>query len=507
MGELSARWASDRGSAWVALPAPFGPRVPTDATQAEYPLAVERHAMAQVGHLLPGITTVTSHARYYTLHSLVFAEAAARGLDGDATRRLFRRAEVVVGAASIAHQSEVRHQGFRGVHGADRLGSRVASGTVDVDALAANGGYVQAGWGFWGPYVGPEYTLGLLETDDRRTVPGPNAELAALRSGFDGLFDLTSRSTLSVADLKAASNLCICQGGGSGDGALMRSLLVPVSSESMHAADRRSQSLRLLLRLTDLMGGVERPESELQKALVYGPERDDPVVAGLDAAAAWTGVVLRNELVAGWRNLWASLVDAIDGFMAIDALGETFADDLPGGTVGDFAADLPDGFGPDGELVDAYATLDQQAMASSAHLLARLIISANRYGRLEDRPQAYFQADRDERFQQLTPEWTQQRVAEWADRTLRDFAVWLTHQLVARAERVALAKSSFDRRTGRFKVPTRVFVREGHIFRDSAEGGGGVALRWGSAFQIMAGVGLVEYADGRWQVTARGREI
>ena len=471
-----------------------------------YPLAVERHAMARIGHLLPGITTVTSHARYYTLHSLVFAEAEVRGLDGDATRQLFRRAEVVVGAASIAHRSQAGHEGFRGVHGADRLDSRVSSGTVDVDALAAEGGYVQAGWGFWGPYVGPEYTLGLLTTGDRKnTVPGPNADLAALGSGFDGLFDLTSRSTLTAEELKAASNLCVCQGTVSADGALMRSLLVPVSPESMHAADRRSQSLRMLLRLTDLKGGIERPEAELQKALVYGPEREDQEIAALDAAAAWTGVVLRNELVTGWRNLWAYLVDAIDGFMAIEALGETFADNLPDGTVGQFATDLPDGFGSAGELVDAASTLDQQAMGRPAHMLAHLVISANRYGRLENRAQAYFQADRDEHFQQLTPEWTQQRIEEWGDRPLRDFAVWLSHQLVARAERVALAKASFDRKTGRFKVPTRVFVREGHIFRDSHESGGGVALRWGSAFQIMAGVGLVEYDDGRWQVTDLGR--
>lgn len=472
-----------------------------------YPLAVERHAMARVGHLLPGITTVTSHARYYTLHSLVFAEAEARGLDGNATRQLFRRAEVVVGAASIAHQSMVGHQGFRGVHGAERIGPKVSSGSVDVDALAADGGYVQAGWGFWGPYGGPEYTLGLLRTGEKKnTVPGPQADLAALRSGFDGLFDLTSQSTLTVEEVKAASNLCICQGAMSADGALMRSLLVPVSPESMHAADRRSQTLRMLLRLTDLKGGVERPEAELQKALVYGPEREDPVLAELDATAAWTGVVLRNELVAGWRNLWAYLIEAIDGFMAIDALGGAFADGLPRGTVGEFAANLPDGFGPAGDLVDANSTLDPQAMGRPAHMLARLIISANRYGRLEQRAQAYFQADRDELFQQLTPEWTQQRIEDWSSRPLRDFAVWLTHQLVARAERVALAKASFDRKTGRFKIPTRVFVREGHIFRDSPEGGGGVALRWGSAFQIMAGVGLVEYDDGRWQVTDRGRQ-
>ena len=61
-----------------------------------FPLAVERHAMTQVGHLLPGITTVTPHARYYALHTAVFAEARAKRLDDASTRRLLRPAEAVV---------------------------------------------------------------------------------------------------------------------------------------------------------------------------------------------------------------------------------------------------------------------------------------------------------------------------------------------------------------------------------------------------------------------------
>lgn len=471
-----------------------------------YPLAVERHAMAQVGSLLPGITTVTSHARYYTLHAWVFAEAKNHGLDGDATRRLLRRAEVVVGAASLAHQSSGRHEGFRGVHGSDRLSSHLGAGTIDLDALAADRGYVQASWGFWGPYVAPEYGLGLLASGERNsTVPGPHADLDALSSGFNGLWDLTQRSSLSVDDLNASAHVCICQGGSAVDGALLRRLLMPESAEAMHAGDRRSQTLRMLLRLTDLLGRVENPERELAHALVYGDHRDDTVISAFEATPAWTGVILRNELVAGWRNLWAFLVECIDGFMAIDDLGAALADGLPSGTVGDFAKTLPRGFDADGAVVDGHRALDVGTIGRASFLMARLFISASRHGRLESRTQAYLQADRDERFQQLTPEWTQQRIQEWTDRPLRDFALWLTHQLVARAERVALAKASFERRTGRFKIPTRVFVRDGHIFRDSHEGGGGVALRWGSAFQIMAGVGLVEYRDRNWHVTDLGR--
>ena len=96
-------------------------------------------------------------------------------------------------------------------------------------------------------------------------------------------------------------------------------------------------------------------------------------------------------------------------------------------------------------------------------------------------------------------------MTEWADRPLRDFAVWLTHQLVARAERIALMKASFDYKAGRFRIPTRVFVRDGYVFKDSEEAGGGIALRWGSAFDVMSGVGFVTPADGRWVVTDAGR--
>lgn len=482
----------------------------TDGASGRYPgrfpLAVERHAMAAVAHLLPGITTVTSHARYYSLHPLVFAEAARRGLDGDATRQLLRRAEVVMASVSLAHEKVGHHAGFRGPHGAERLSSKVTAGTVDLDAMAADPGYAQSGWGFWGPYVGPEYTLGLLETGPKKsTLPGPSADIPALTAAFDGLFDLTQRSMLTPGDLASAHHLCICQAAESADGLLLRTLLMPASSEATYSADRRSQTLQLLLRLTELLGGVTSVERDLKHALVYGPHRDEPAVTTHDARDAWTGVVLRNDLVASWRNLWAHLVDSIEGFVAVDALGQAFADDLPDGTLDQFQATLPRGIDAAGRPVDAAAALATQTLSKPADLLARIIISASRHGHVGPRVSAYFQSDTDEAYQQLTPEWTTEHLHAWADRPVRDFAVWLTHQLVARAERVALAKSRFDRRSGRFSIPTRVFVRDGFIFRDSREGGGGVALRWESAFQIMAGSGLVVRDDGAWRVTDLGR--
>lgn len=468
-----------------------------------FPLAVERHAMAQIGHLLPGITTVTPHARYYSLHTAVFAQARVKGLDEASTRRLLRRAEVVVGAVSIAHgqADPTAHAGMRSPHGSDHLGPRIADG-ADLDALSADGAYAQDGWGFWGPYVASEFAMGLLATEGKKTVDGPNADSAALRDGFAGLFELAARPSLSSHEITAAEHLCMCQARTAADGRMLQRVLVPSSSSAMHHDDRRAQTLRMLVRLTDLTRDVEAPR--LSQALTFGDLRDDGVLRALDVFPAWTGVVLRTFTVAGWRNLWQYLIGSIEGFMPIDRLGEALADTLPTGLVREFVDSRPPGL--DGaRLVGAEFSPGVDALGVAEASLSRLVIGAGRSGRLDERTQAYFQGARDEQYQQLTPSWLHDRLIEWADRPLRDFAVWLTHQLVARAERVALMKASFDDRTGRYRIPTRVYVRDGYVFKDSEEAGGGVALRWDSAFEVMSGVGFVARADGRWVVTDAGR--
>lgn len=459
--------------------------------------------MAQVAHLLPGITTVTPHARYYSLHAAVFAEARAKDLDEAANRRLLRRAEVVVGAVSIVHgQSDpTAHEGLRSPHGSDHIAPRLAAG-ANVDALSADGRYAQAGWGFWGPYIASEFAMGLLATAGKRTVDGPNADGPALRDGFAGLFELAARSSLSDEELKDADHLCMCRARTSTDGQMLQQVLAPRSASAMHHDDRRSQTLRMLLRLTDLTADVAAPE--LSHALAFGDVRDDPALRALDVFPAWTGVVLRTFTVAGWRNLWKYLVASIEGFMAVDTLGEAFADVLPAGSVREFVDSRPVGL--DGRLlVGAEFSPEVEQLGVAERSLSRLVIGAGRSGRLDERTQAYFEGRRDEQYQQLTPSWLQDRLTDWADRPLRDFAVWLTHQLVARAERVALMKASFDNKTGTVRIPTRVFVRDGHVFKDSEEAGGGVALRWESALEVMSGVGLVARADGRWIVTDAGR--
>ena len=48
-----------------------------DIAAGRYPLAVERHVMRMANLLVPGVTTVTPHARYYALHGLIADERTA----------------------------------------------------------------------------------------------------------------------------------------------------------------------------------------------------------------------------------------------------------------------------------------------------------------------------------------------------------------------------------------------------------------------------------------------
>lgn len=72
------------------------------ARSGRYPLAVEAPVMAAVDKLVPGVSTVTRYARYYSLYWAVAAHAEATGLDREGCRRLVRRAEVGMAVISRA---------------------------------------------------------------------------------------------------------------------------------------------------------------------------------------------------------------------------------------------------------------------------------------------------------------------------------------------------------------------------------------------------------------------
>jgi hypothetical protein len=96
------------------------------------------------------------------------------------------------------------------------------------------------------------------------------------------------------------------------------------------------------------------------------------------------------------------------------------------------------------------------------------------------------------------------RLDRWHDRSLRDFARWLTETMVDRSQRLALAKARLDPRKGVLKIPTRVHLRDDLLFRDSAETAGSASLRWDQLAGILAGMGLLARAGEVWKIGDRG---
>ena len=286
-----------------------------------FPLAVEQHILRMVSLLVPGATTVTPHGRYYALHALAAVEASERDLDTTDALDLLRRMEVVLGAVSVVHEEAGGHHGFPRPHGADPIISRLrAAGTLEVAELSkpGKGGYVQNQAGFWAPYVGSEFLLGII-TSGATPTPGARCDAAAVRAGLGELVELAQHNVLSRDTLAGLPHLCLCAGGSAPDGTWLRHLLCdPPDGDGGEAkADRtRRATARLLGRI--VADGAADLTAAFMGTVGFGNFTDhDPVAAALDEAEAWRGVILRHYSVGAWRRLWAWLVDQVDDLINI----------------------------------------------------------------------------------------------------------------------------------------------------------------------------------------------
>jgi hypothetical protein len=108
---------------------------------------------------------------------LAAVEAKDRELDVAATLDLLRQMEVVMAGVSVLHEP-VHGAHWPRAHGADVVGPRLrGTGVLDVGELSAPGpGYVKAEGGYWGPYAGSEYLLGVT-TSGPAPAPGPRPTL------------------------------------------------------------------------------------------------------------------------------------------------------------------------------------------------------------------------------------------------------------------------------------------------------------------------------------------
>lgn len=463
--------------------------------------------MRCVESLLPGVTTVTPHARYYSLHAYVATLGADRGFQ---PTEILRRCEVVFAAVSILHARRApdAHRGMSQAHGHDKIVDSLSDGVLHVAELAAPRSYAQAQRGFLGPYLASERSLGLVFADDRGIYPGEGADQSVLQRAFEGLLELARLDDIPLSVLEDRPSLCLC-GEQAAEREWLRSVMFPaLTVTEKSGADRRSQTSRMLCRLI----GMFEPEdvsNTLSRKLIADPQTyDDPQLRGLPIVPAWRGVVLRRWYTWAWRDLWRWLVNEnVTGAVPVAQLHGALAEQLPERSVAQFRRNLPPGM-VKGSLKDAEYDVSLDELGIGARNLAWLIIGAGRSGQLGEHVGPYFEgAERERRNYELTPTWLQDFLDQRNDRSIRDVAVELTGILIARSQRIALAKSTF--KNGQWRVPTRLTVRDRYAFRDANEGGGPVSLRWDQLTQVMCGLGMVKRVRGgapgqgdRWRLVS-----
>ncbi|NJP44491.1 hypothetical protein [Actinacidiphila epipremni] len=480
-----------------------------DVAAGRYPLSVERHVMAMADHLVPGVTTVTPHGRYYALHGLIAAQADAEDLTVPEAQSLLRRAEVALAAVSFAHHPQTLEWLPR-AHGTDALARRLHAGTLTMSEAEAPGkdGYVGSRWGFWGPYNGSEIALGILAPGPM-PAPGPRLETAAVRTGLDGLLELARADTLPVDSLTSfGDRLCVCAGGERADGEWLAKVMCEPAepAETGSRSTTRRQTIQLLARVvTEHPERIRRFTRDIGPVLAFGDFlTSDSVTSGIDTAAAWRGVVLRNYSVGAWRRLWSWLVAQVDGLLPIEEVADRFAAELPDTTVDAFLSALPATQSMTGAPLPAEdelrKTKDSPLPLTELRVLA---VGARRVDELSGRVRDAFLGRRGV---ELGPEWTQRRLDEARPMKLHDFARRITHDLVARSQRIARAKAR-RRPDGTLWLPTRLHERGGLLYRTSQEGRGDVGLRLDQLGTVLATCGVLRYDGGSWSVTDRGRAL
>lgn len=470
-----------------------------------YPLSVERHVIRMAGYLVPGVTTVTPHARYFVLHALIAAEVELRHLSEIDAQDLLRRSEVALAAVSWAH--EHGDTGLPRAHGTDALAPRLHAGRFDVGLASqpGKGGYASSPWGFWKPYSASEATLAIL-TPDSTMATGEACDTAAVRAGMGDILQLARQEELVVDDLKSYGRLCVCAGGDAEDGRwLARLMCADSSADPRSQAGTRRQTIQLITRVMQTHR-IADVTADVGREIAFGDFlTTDEVARRLSVAAAWRGVILRNYSVGAWRRLWSWLVEQVRGLTPAQVVIDRFAAQMPELTVRAFLDELPPTQTPSG----APAPAEQQLRADSdrelpVRELSVLAVNAFRVDQLKGRALDAFLGEY--HGIDLAPEWTKRRFAEAEFMSLRDFARSLAIDLLARARRVSLGKAR-RRPDGTLWLPTRLQERGDLLFAESEEGRGDVGLRLDELTTVLAGAGVVQWCEDTWQVTAAGQAL
>lgn len=483
---------------------------------SRYPLKVEGAVQRAVTLLLPGVSTASEFVRYFALYAALAVHADDHGLDGEACRDLVRRSEVVLAGVSMLDEEGPAGPARR-AHGVDGVRPWFGEG-LDV-AGAVNMGaeqhsYSPRKWGFWGSYGGASQVLGTVAVEDNAFRVGRHACPAGVRELFRPLIAAAAHDYLALPQLEALRPISLHSDDLPETPWLLD--LFTATRGGRHEPGqwqpddrRRRAAMRIIGRTTVLHGadtGLTWPEA-VESAVVFSDALEtDPVLAGIDEAAAWRGVLLRNYSVSAWRRLWAALVRSIgheddSTDRSAEELQAWLADQMPSMTVRAFMDELPPGMTGRHPASAERTVLADGDIRDPVTNIRLLLLGARRTAELEGQARTVFLGQQNEI---LNPLWMAFCAREFWDRPLRDLAMRLVIDMLAQARRIALDKMRPDPNR-RLQVYSRIHERNGRYYKTRDEGDAALGTRLEVAAGIAEQLGLIDLAgDGAATVTDLG---
>lgn len=466
-----------------------------------FPLQVEQAVLNPVSRLVPGVTTVTVHARYYALHGLTAHYAAENELSRAESQSLVRRCEVIMGAASLVDEHEASHLYGR-PHGFAAMQDVLNGDDLDVDCVSTPGAYSTVAWGFRGTYLGAERAMRIVAPGNT-WKPAKRYDHRAVHSALQPVLELAAQPTISATQLRQiAPQVSIYQCSKGQDGRWLAALLC--SSETPQDSRRRT-TLQLVGRILETHS-VSSLSTSLVQAVAFGDFIEvDPIASANEVSAMWRGVLLRNFSVGAWRRLWAWLVDQVyDGVAVSDvALEELFAEQLPQSSIDTMVDELPDLVDSDGRPLPVEIMVRPASGIEIFRELQVLACGALRSQQLQGITGTVFNRANGDG---LDPQWMHERLRYSGNQSLQDFGRNLVRDMLAKSRRVALSKAEV-RDDGTLWIPSRLHERGDALVASSREGSGDVGTRLVQLARIAAACGIFDTSGPTWRLTDSGREL
>lgn len=465
--------------------------------RGQFPIQVERHLNAFVADHLPGVTTVTLGARYYSLHAHVAYRANEQGLDEDQTRRLLRRSEALLAYVTARHSSQSDHPDETPPgHGIDAILRLAGGGTTGIDLAecAKPGAYSLANWGFSGAYRGSELTLKIL--DQAGFLPGAWHDLKAT-AALDALVQRAEgEDAVSAADADQLADACLCRMAAATDGPWLAKLLAG-DPNSVDPKPTRGGLLWQLGRLVTIAISTHevRGSGQVAELIMFDHDlADHHALVGMVGIDLWRGGLLRAESVWAWRRIWRDINETHlkpVGAISVADLVEAFADGLRDVPLTDFLNNLPPVADGAGRPLNAERQLDH--VGDVERWMAIVMLGSQRSQYLNHNERIGFAGGNElhgTQWEELTPGWTEHLLARHANSALRDLGRDMAQILINRSQRVALRKANYNPAKQTFSFPARVHVRDGIAIRVFGETAPTPATRLPQYLSIARQAGL-----------------